>query len=184
MISLMASLMEKHCQLEYHSLVAVCGKDKNDSDGKKWNAITRSNFYMHPQMINHWRVTLQKLNFFFVDKAFVLSYSLFKPHLISGDNGIARNILFLRTGNFFLSNQCIVLTKTFAVETSTFLPVSSLLRDCSKKKKKNLPSPTYAVAMSLYQIILFLTKTTFDVQHLNALRCHASVYWLNSFLPP
>ena len=35
-----------------------------------------------------------------------------------------------------------------AVETSTFLSVSSLLRDCSK----NLPSPTYAVAMSLYQI--------------------------------
>ena len=33
----------------------------------------------------------------------------------------------------------IVLTKTFAVETSTFLSVSSLLRDCSK----NLPSSTY-----------------------------------------
>ena len=38
-----------------------------------------------------------------------------------------------RTGQIFeQSRSSIVLTKTFAVETSTFLSVSSLLRDCSK----------------------------------------------------
>ena len=56
----------------------------------------------------------------------------------------------------------IVLTKTFAVETTTFLSVSSLLRDCSK----NLPSPTYAVAMSLYQIMSFWAQSDFVILRL------------------
>ena len=44
--------------------------------------------------------------------------------------------VFVSTALYFdregLRQYSIVLTKTFAVETSTFLSVSSLLRDCSK----------------------------------------------------
>ena len=87
--------------------------------------------YFHPYHITHYYYYLVLFHFHYSLLLLLLMTCHLSPHQRHSRLYNVTRLLYI-LGQSLTTFFSIVLTKTFAVETSTFLSVSSLLRDCSK----------------------------------------------------